>query len=101
MSDKKVEDHIEFAGDYDCKHIFLHDHHGDRTDIMQVVDELNIYESIYKNALTGSIVITDAQNLISKLEIQGIERISFTIRTPGTNDNRFQYQIPQWFSLPY
>ena len=88
MSDKKVEDHIEFAGDYDCKHIFLHDHHGDRTDIMQVVDELNIYESIYKNALTGSIVITDAQNLISKLEIQGIERISFVIRTPGTSDDR-------------
>ena len=88
MSNKKVEDHIEFAGDYDCKHIFLHDHHGDITDIMQLVDELNIYESIYKNALTGSVVITDAQNLISKLEIQGIERISFVIRTPGTSDDR-------------
>ena len=39
-----------------------------------MVDELNIYESIYKNALTGSVVMTDAQNLISKLEIQYIER---------------------------
>ena len=28
------------------------------------------------------------QNLISKLEIQGIERISFVIRTPGTSDDR-------------
>ena len=27
-----------------------------------MVDELNIYESIYKNALTGSVVMTDAQN---------------------------------------
>ena len=84
----KAPDHIEFAGDYDCKNIFLHDHTGEKVDILQVTDELNIYESIYKSALTGSIVITDAQNLISKLEIQGMERLSFVIRTPGATDDR-------------
>ena len=84
----KAPDHIEFAGDYDCKNIFLHDHTGEKVDILQVTDELNIYESIYKSALTGSIVITDAQNLISKLEIQGMERLSFVIRTPGTTNDR-------------
>ena len=88
MANNSVRDHIEFAGDYDCKHIFLHDHTGDITDIKNMVDELNIYESIYKNAMTGSVVVTDAQNLIAKLEIQGIERISFVIRTPGTEDVR-------------
>ena len=50
--------------------------------------ELNIYESIYKNALTGSIVIIDAQNLIAKLEMQGTERISFTLSTPGAMGDR-------------
>ena len=91
MANNTVENTIEFAGDYDCKHIFLHTHYNDPEkgiDIMQMVDELNIYESIYKNALTGSIVITDAQNLISKLEIQGIERISFVIKTPGVQGDR-------------
>ena len=88
MANNSVRDHIEFAGDYDCKHIFLHDHTGDITDIKNMVDELNIYESIYKSAMTGSVVVTDAQNLIAKLEIQGIERISFVIRTPGTEDVR-------------
>ena len=88
MSNNTIEDHIAFAGDYDCKHIFLHDHEGDKTDIKQLVDELNIYESIYKNAMTGSVVITDAQNLITKLQIQGIERISFVIKTPGTKGDR-------------
>ena len=48
--------------------------------------ELNIYESIFKNALTGSIVITDAQNLIAKLELNGTERISFKLSTPGAID---------------
>ena len=80
----KNQDHIEFAGDYNLNHVFLHDHMGDVTDIKGVMVELNIYESIYKNALTGNIVIGDAQNLIGKLEINGTERISFKLSTPGT-----------------
>ena len=79
---------IEFAGDYDLDHVFLHSHMGDKTDIKKVMSELNIYESIYKNALTGSIVVTDAQNLIAKLELNGTERISFKLSTPGAIDKR-------------
>lgn len=88
MAEHKVPDTIEFAGDYDCEHIFLHNHNGEVIDIKNLTQELNIYESIYKNSLTGSIVIIDAQNLIAKLEIQGIERISFTIKTPGAKGDR-------------
>ena len=84
----KVPDNIEFAGDYDLKNIFLHNHFGEVIDIKNLVQELNIYESIYKNALTGSVVIIDAQNLIAKLEIQGLERISFKLSTPGANNTR-------------
>ena len=84
----KIPDNIEFAGDYDLKNIFLHNHLGEVTDIKNLVQELNIYESIYKNALTGSVVIIDAQNLIAKLEIQGTERISFKLSTPGAIDDR-------------
>ena len=88
MPQNKIPDTIEFAGDYDCKNIFLHSHLGEVIDIKNLVQELNIYESIYKSALTGSIVIIDAQNLIAKLEIQGLERISFKIATPGTANSR-------------
>jgi len=81
-------DTIDFAGDYKLDHVFLHNHKGDVVDIKKVMVELNIFESIYKNALTGSIVIADAQNLIGKLEIHGTERISFTLSTPGTIGDR-------------
>ena len=84
----KIPNNIEFAGDYDLKHIFLHNHFGEVIDIKNLVQEMNIYESIYKNALTGSVVIIDAQNLIAKLEIQGLERISFKLSTPGANNTR-------------
>jgi hypothetical protein len=84
----KTPNSIEMAGDYDLNHVFLHDHMGGVTDIKKMMAELNVFESIFKNALTGSIVITDAQNLISKLEINGTERISFQLSTPGANDSR-------------
>ena len=88
MPVNKVPDSIEFAGDYDLSHIFLHTHKGDVIDIKLLVQELNIYESIYKNALTGSVVIVDAQNLLAKLEINGTERISFKLSTPGAKGVR-------------
>ena len=45
--------------------------------------ELNIYESIYKNAVTGSIVLADEGNQIARMSIQGLERIAFHLKTPG------------------
>ena len=88
MATNTKANHIEFAGDYNNEHIFLHTHYGEVIDIKNMVDELNIYESIYKNALTGSVVMTDAQNLISKLQIQGMERLSFKIATTGVTRSR-------------
>ena len=82
------KDTIEFAGDYNLDNVFLHNHMGETTDIKRVMVELNIYESIYSNGLTGSIVVGDAQNLIGKLQINGTERISFKLSTPGTEDQR-------------
>ena len=84
----KVPKSIEMAGDYELNHVFLHDHMGGVTDIKKLMAELNVFESIFKNALTGSVVVTDAQNLIAKLEINGTERISFQLSTPGANDSR-------------
>ena len=84
----KTPNTIEFAGDYDLNHVFLHNHMKEITDIKKMMVELNIYESIFNNSLTGSLVITDAQNLIAKLEINGTERISFKLSTPGALGNR-------------
>ena len=38
----KVPDNIEFAGDYDVKNIFLHNHFGEVIDIKKLVQELKI-----------------------------------------------------------
>jgi hypothetical protein len=50
--------------------------------------ELNIYENIFSSSVTGSAVILDTQNLISKLPIQGTERLSFLLSTKLSGDTR-------------
>ena len=51
-TNSKAPDHIEFAGDYDCKHIFLHTHTGEVIDIKKSDNSqyLNAIEK-YKNIL--------------------------------------------------
>ena len=86
-------DNIEFAGDYRLSNIVIHNHEGEGfssnergVDIKALVQEFNLYESIYKTAMTGSVVVVDTINLIGRLPIQGTERISFKLTTPGTTD---------------
>ena len=79
----KVDNKPEFAGDYLLRNLFLHTHYGEVIDITAIMVELNIYESIFKNAVTGSVVIGDTKNQIARLQINGLERISFKLTTPG------------------
>ena len=81
----KTEGAIAFAGDYNCPNIILISHDGMATDIKPFVLEMNIYEGINKNSITGTLVIGDTQNLISKLPIQGTERLVFKLSTPSAN----------------
>ena len=69
-------DTIQFAGDYQLDGIILHNHQNEGVDIddvgidiQKLVVEFNIFESIYKNSMTGSIVVADSLNLIGKLPI--------------------------------
>ena len=56
----KHPDEIQFAGDYNLDGIILHNHqneglssHNEGVDIQKLVVELNIYEGIEKNSVTG------------------------------------------------
>ena len=73
----------DFAGDYILKNVILSNHVGFKVDVLNIMTELNIYESIYKSAVTGTIVLADATNQIARMSIQGLERIAFHLKTPG------------------
>ena len=82
LKNKEIPD---FAGDYVLEQVVLMNHVGFKVDIKYLMLELNIYESIYKNAVTGSIVIADEGNQIARMSVQGIERIAFHLKTPGVS----------------
>ena len=73
----------EFAGDYILKEVIITNHIGKKVNVKNIMTELNIYESIFKSAVTGSIVLADSTNQIARMQIQGLERLSFHLKTPG------------------
>ena len=86
-------DDIQFAGDYNLPNIILHNHANsgfdsteDGVNIQNLVIEMNIYEGIHKNSVAGTLVLLDSINLIGNLPIQGTERLSFKLSTPGAHE---------------
>jgi hypothetical protein len=87
------DDNIKFAGDYNLPSIHIHSHNNtgftsdeDGVNIQSLVSEMNIYEGINKNSVAGTLVILDSINLIGNLPIQGTERLSFKLSTPGAHE---------------
>ena len=56
-----------------------------RINIHGLVQEISIFESIDKNVITGNVVIVDASNVFGEIPITGLERLEFTIATPGVS----------------
>ena len=80
-----MAEHIEFAGDFKLDNIIIHNHDDTQAvDIKRLVVEFNLYENMFAGAMSGSLVIADSTGLISKLPVQGTERLTFKLSTPGS-----------------
>lgn len=79
--------HLDFPGDYNLNKIDIITATGEVLPLrMGIIMELNVYEDIEKNALTGSMAILDSANIITNTPLQGNERLRFKLSTPGTGD---------------
>ena len=85
MAQVKDPGSLDFVGDYQLDDIDLLNYRGAIVNIKDLIVELNIYEDIHMNALTGTAVVLDALNVISKSPLQGTERLAFKLSTvnPG------------------
>ena len=89
MSDSNSKDTLDYAGDYNLGTLTLINHVGEPLPLaMGTVAELNVYEDITANAVTGSMHIIDFNNIITNAELQGNERLLFKLSTPGTAGDR-------------
>ena len=54
-----------------------------KIDIREAIQEIQIFEGINYDTLSGSLVLIDAGGLLDKLPITGNEVLEFTLHTPG------------------
>ena len=84
MAKNAHKDFLEQVEDYSISDIVIRNSVGDRLNIpIGIISELNIFEDIQNNAVTGSMYIIDNSNIISGAGLQGNERLSFKLTTPG------------------
>ena len=74
---------LQYAGEFILERCELISSSGVAADISKVVVEINIFEDIFSNSLTGSIIITDTNNLADNMPIIGQEYISLKVVTPS------------------
>lgn len=73
---------LQDAGDVRIEKLELISQQGNSLDISDYLAELNIYEDIFSNFMSGSIVLSDSANLIKSLPIVGQELLTVQITTP-------------------
>jgi hypothetical protein len=72
--------------EYNLYSVELESYGGDIYDIKYMIQEINIYEDMFTNSLSGEVLITDSLNLIKYLPIVGQEKIRISFSTAGKDE---------------
>lgn len=62
-------------------------------DLDFLYNEINIYEDIFGNVIHGDMLISDSQNIVSKLELHGNEFLSIYFKSPTLEDYKKIFRI--------
>ena len=60
------------------------------TDIRLITSELNIYENLFENTISGDVLINDANNLIANMPIYGHELLIIKFNAPNNDELKFE-----------
>jgi hypothetical protein len=82
-----------FPKDFNLDTLVLTPLDGRDIDLRYIYSELNIFEDIYDNAVSGNLAITDANNQIKNLPIMGFEQITIKFNSPGKRSLSGKYVI--------
>ena len=73
---------LQFAGEFLVEECKIVSTTGEIYDIMEIVEEINVFENIYTASISGDIVIKDTTNIIKNFPIIGEERLILKLQTP-------------------
>lgn len=72
---------------------------SEKTDIINLVDRISIYESIFSKHTTGNVVVVDANNLIKNKLLTGQENITITCSMDDPDNRSGGREIQRTFRL--
>ena len=78
---------IQYAGEFSLDQAFITTSNGDKINIRGSITQINLFEDIFKNNISGSLMLFDTQNFFSKSFIRGQDTIYLEISTPSISDN--------------
>ena len=84
---------IQYAGQVSYEQIIISNYNGAKLNITDLVQEINIYEDLFSNILSGSIAIVDATSMIDVLPIIGQESIKISLAVPGAGIKTFTFSV--------
>lgn len=93
-----VQDGLQTPGEVSIEELTLISTNNVTISLIDYLIELNIYESIFSNVMTGEIILSDSANLIKHFPITGEEYLNVKLRTPGFNDSA-KYTIEKTFRV--
>lgn len=83
-----VDETLRFPKDVRVNKIILKSDNGTEIDIYNFFTEINIYENMFSNVLSGDIFIIDSLNLLAQVPIIGQEKLEITYFTPILDKER-------------
>ena len=87
---------VQYAGEYTLKKLQLISADFTKSiDLTGIAVEINIFENIFLNAISASLMVVDTADLINNIGIYGQEFVELEIETPSLDD----YSIKQTFSV--
>jgi hypothetical protein len=87
---------VQYAGEYTLKKLQLISADFTKSiDLTAITVEINIFENIFLNAISASLMVVDTADLINNIGIYGQEFVELEIETPSLDD----YPIKLTFSV--
>lgn len=77
-----TQNNLQAPGEVSIEQLFLITTAGSIS-LSDYLVELNIYESIYNNVMSGDILVSDSRNLIKEFNLVGEEYLIIKLTTPG------------------
>ena len=73
---------LSYPNDFRHTDVILYNYKGDKITLTEHVINIDVFESIYNNAMSGTLTFGDTDSIHERLPIVGKEFLEFRIRTP-------------------